>query len=184
MAIVDEDRTDRARPAVQVLVRAPGGEVDVPVVERELDVAGGVGQVPADEGAGRVTGIGQPLDLLELARREVDAGQEDEGEVLGVLGDRALEVARPDRRLAAPRSDHDQVRGRVEPALGEVAGQGMAIGREERRVRQDAAAPAGRAEERREQQVDVDGQAVEDRDLGSARTHDPGHRLAKRCRRT
>ena len=40
-------------PAVEVLVGAPGGHVDVPVVERQLHVAGRVGQVPADERAGR-----------------------------------------------------------------------------------------------------------------------------------
>ena len=49
-SLVDEDRSDRARAAVQILVRAPRREVDVPVVEREFDVAGGVGEVPADNG--------------------------------------------------------------------------------------------------------------------------------------
>ena len=83
VTLVDEDRPDRARAAVEVLVRAPRGEVDVPVVERELDVAGGVGQVPADDGAGGVAGGGQPLDLEGLAGREVDARQEDEREVAG-----------------------------------------------------------------------------------------------------
>ena len=43
---------DGARPAVEVLVGAPGREVDVPVVQAQRHVAGGVGEVPADDGAG------------------------------------------------------------------------------------------------------------------------------------
>ena len=155
---------DRARPAVQVLVGAPRGEVDVPVVERELDVARGVGQVPADDRAGGVPGRGQPLDLERLAGREVDPGQEDEREVVGRA--RAMAASRSSVRtrcLAVARADDDEVRRRVEPALGEVARQRVAVGREERAVGQDPPAPAVGPEERGEQEMDVDGQAVEQR---------------------
>ena len=96
VALVDEDRADRARPAVQVLVGAPGGEVDVPVVERQLDVAGGVGQVPADGRAGGVAGGGQPLDRVGLAGGEVDAGEEDQRDLAGPVGDGRLEILGPD----------------------------------------------------------------------------------------
>ena len=96
MALVDEDRAHRAGAAVQVLVGAPGGEVDVPVVERQLDVPRGVRQVPADDGARVMAGRGEPLDLERLAGREVDAGEEDEREVVRVFGDGGLEVLGPD----------------------------------------------------------------------------------------
>ena len=61
---------------------------------------GGVGQVPADDGACLVAGGGQPPDLQRLAGREVHARQEDERELVGLLGDRRLEVLDPERRLA------------------------------------------------------------------------------------
>ena len=52
VALVDEHARHGARPAVEVLVRAPRREVDVPVVQRERDVAGGVREVPAHDAAG------------------------------------------------------------------------------------------------------------------------------------
>ena len=54
--LVHEGAGHRARPAVEVLVRAPGGPVDVPVVQPQRDVARCVGQVPADDRAGGVAG--------------------------------------------------------------------------------------------------------------------------------
>ena len=48
---VHEEAADAARPGVEVLVRAPDGEVDVPVVQRERDVADRVREVPAAHAA-------------------------------------------------------------------------------------------------------------------------------------
>ncbi len=45
MSLVHEDGTDRAWTPIQVLVRAPGRPIDVGITERQLDVAGCVGQV-------------------------------------------------------------------------------------------------------------------------------------------
>ena len=63
----------------------------------------------------------QPLDGLMLAGREVDAVEEDQRELVGMLGDGRLQVVGPDGILAGPRPDDDQVRRRIEAALGEVA---------------------------------------------------------------
>ena len=109
--------------------------------------------------------------------------EEDEREVVGVVGDGRLEVLDPDDVLAVARSDDDEVRRRIQPALGEMARQGVAVGREERTVGEDPPAPAVGPEERGEQQVDVDGQAVEQCDLDRPGADDPGHRLAQRSRR-
>ena len=180
VALVDEDRPDRARAGVEVLVRAPGRKVDAPVVQGKLDVARGVSQVPADDDPGRVARRCEALHLQHLAVGEIDPREEDEREVGGVLGNRALEVGRTDRGLPAARTDDDEIGRRVETARCEMAGQGMAVGWEERAIGQDAPMSASWPEERGQQQVDVDRQGVEDRDLGWARTHDPGHRLTHR----
>ncbi len=45
---VHKEAGDGARAGVHVLVVAPGGEVDVPVVQFDVDVANGVREVPAD----------------------------------------------------------------------------------------------------------------------------------------
>ncbi len=104
MPLVDEDRADRARSAVEVLVRAPDGEIDVVVVERERDVAGGVRELPADDRPDLVGRRRQPPDRQRLTGREVDAVEQDEREARAVLGDRALEVLDADRVLARPRA--------------------------------------------------------------------------------
>ena len=146
----------------------------------QLDVPRGVGEVPQHERARRVAGRRQPLDVERLAGREVDAAQEQHGEVRAVLGDGGLEVAAPEGGITRPWLDDDQVRLRVEPARREVARQGMPVGREERAVGEDPAAAPHRPEERREQQVEVDRQRVEHRDLRRSRADDPGERLAQR----
>ena len=46
MTLVHEATADCAGTGVEVLVIAPDGEVDVPVVEAEGHIAGGVSQVP------------------------------------------------------------------------------------------------------------------------------------------
>ena len=180
VALVDEDRADRAGTGVEVLVGAPRGEVDVPVVERQLDVARGVGEVPADGRARGMAGGRQAFDLERLAGGEVDPGQEDEREVGAVLGDGRLEVRGPDGRLAGAWPDDDEVGDRVEAASGQVRRQGVAVGREERAVGQDPASPAGRTEERGQQEMDVGGQPEHQPDLGGSRPDDPGHRTTQR----
>ena len=54
--LVDEAAAERARARVQVLVRAPHGEVRPVVVERQTQVAGAVRQVEAHDGSPRVRG--------------------------------------------------------------------------------------------------------------------------------
>ncbi len=80
MALVDERSGDRTRTGVEVLVRAPGGEVDAPVVQRQRHVAGGVGEVPADEGAGGLAGSGDRRDVEQFAGEVVDAAEQHEGD--------------------------------------------------------------------------------------------------------
>jgi len=46
-----EQTRDPTRPRVDVFVRAPDGEIDVPGVQRERNVADCVRKVPADDAA-------------------------------------------------------------------------------------------------------------------------------------
>ena len=64
MLLVDEGASDGTGPGVDVLVRAPAGKVDVPVVQLELDVAGRVGEVPADDDAA-LLGVGRDARDVE-----------------------------------------------------------------------------------------------------------------------
>ncbi len=75
---MDERPGDRSRTGVEVLVRAPGGEVDAPLVQRQRHVAGGVGEIPTDEGAGGLSGSGDRRDVEQLAGEVVDAAEQHE----------------------------------------------------------------------------------------------------------
>ena len=97
-----------------------------------------------------MAGRRQTLDLMELAGREVDAVEEDERQRIRMLRDGSLEIARPDRGLACAWADDDEVALGVQPTLGEMAGQRVPIGREERGVGEDPAPTPNRAEERGE----------------------------------
>jgi hypothetical protein len=173
MPLVDEDRAGRAGSAIQILVRAPRGEVDVPIVQRQLDVACGMGQVPADEGSRGMTCRCQAFDVVRLAGREIDTGEEHHGEIVGVLHDGRLEIGGADDGLTRARTDDDEVRLGIQPAGRKVCRQGVSVGREEWAVGEDPSASAGRTKERHEQEVDIDGQAVEQRHLDRSRTDDP-----------
>ena len=83
VALVDEQRGDRAGPGVEVLVGAPHGEVDVPLVESQLDVAGRVGEIEPDD----ATGIGgrratMPWRSSSLTGEVVDAAQPHERDLV------------------------------------------------------------------------------------------------------
>ena len=70
---VDIERAGAARPAVQVFVGAPEGEIDVPVVETMRHRADRVGAVEPGDDAALAGGGGDALDVEELARAVEDA---------------------------------------------------------------------------------------------------------------
>jgi hypothetical protein len=141
-------------------------------VERQLDVPGGVRQVPADDGArvvaaavSRSISSAWPVAKLTPLRKTSARSPPDR--------DRRFEILGPDQVLTVSRADDDEVGSPGPAALREVARQRVAIRREERTIGEDPPAPALGPEERGKKQVDVDGQAVEQRDLDRERAHDP-----------
>ena len=76
----------------------------------QWDVAGRVGEIPGGHRAGRSHRGRQPRDVVDLAGRVVDPGQQRERETVAVLVDRRLQVLGPDDRLAGAWPHDDQVR--------------------------------------------------------------------------
>ena len=141
VAFVDEHLGERTGTAVQVLVRAPGGEVDVPVVERERDVAGGMGEVPARQGADRMDRAGQAGDVHDLAGGVVDAGDERHRQPIAMPVDGGLDVLGPQGGLAWPRPDDDEVGGRIETVQPKLRVDGIPVRGKRRGVDEDRRAP-------------------------------------------
>jgi len=71
---VHEEAGDGARAGVHVLVIAPGGKVDVPFVELDVDVAYGVREVPANQDIFGVRVSGDGWDVEVLAGVVLNAG--------------------------------------------------------------------------------------------------------------
>ena len=124
--LVQVDATNGACSRVKILVRAPGGEVDFPLVQLELDVANGVRQIPADVAALQnrssslsirprlvakevgeaessylgMSGSRDLLDVEELAGEVVNTAEEHECNAVALLVDPLHNVLSSEARLA------------------------------------------------------------------------------------
>ena len=85
--LVHKSARDRAGTGVHILVSTPASEINIPVVQFQLDIAGRVREVPADEDAAGVGVGGDGGDVEELAAVVLDSGEEDQGQLVGVLVD-------------------------------------------------------------------------------------------------
>ena len=159
--------------AVEVLVRAPGSGVDVPVVERQRHVAHGMGEVPQRDRPDAVRGTREPLDVQALAGRVADAGEQRHRQPVALRRDRRLDILVPQQVLALARAHDHELGRRVEAVEPELRRHDVPVARERRGVHEDPRPGAGGPEERGQQQVEVDAQRVAGRDLGSACADEP-----------
>ena len=72
MAFMHKTPGHAAWSAIEIFVAAPAGEIDVPVMERQGNVAGGMSEIPANHTAFGVPSFGDAFDLIELAGVVVD----------------------------------------------------------------------------------------------------------------
>ena len=85
--LVHESTGDRASAGVHVLVSTPAGKVNAPVVQLQLDVSGCVGEIPADEDSAGVGVGGDCGNVEQLAAVVLDAWEENQSQLVGVLVD-------------------------------------------------------------------------------------------------
>ena len=98
MGISHKATSNRARAAIEVLVRTPDCEVDVPIVQLYRHVADSVREVPADEDAFGLCVCRDALDIEELAGVELDSRKEKDSSGRGVGVDRGKDVFCGDER--------------------------------------------------------------------------------------
>jgi hypothetical protein len=82
-----ESTGDGAGTGVHVLVSTPAGKVNIPVVQLQLDVSGCMGEIPTDQNSARVGVGGNCGNVEQLAAVVLDAGKEDQSQLVGVLVD-------------------------------------------------------------------------------------------------
>ena len=85
MSRVDEAASDGARSRVEILIRAPDREIDIPVVQREWDVADRVREVEPDPAAAPPRCGRDALQVESLSSLKLDAGEEHERDRVAVL---------------------------------------------------------------------------------------------------
>jgi hypothetical protein len=130
-----------------------------------------MGQVPADDGAGRVTGGGDRRDVHQLAGQVVDAAEQHES---GVRPQSVDDVLGPQAVLTGAGLQPDDRVLRLEPVEARLRPDGVAVGRKGRVLDDDPEPLGSRAEERDHQQVQVDGERVHHHRLTRQRADQPG----------
>lgn len=88
VSLVDEGTGDSTWAGVDVLVRAPGSKIHIPVMELERHVSSSVGKIPSDKKALRLRMRGDGLDIKELASVVLNAREEDKRGGVSVLVDK------------------------------------------------------------------------------------------------
>lgn len=120
MPLMHEQTGHSTGPGIAVFVRAPSREVDVPVVQVQDDVCVGMGQIPADDEAAEL-GVRSDLgDVEELAGVVLDAREEDERGLGGVLVDVGEDSLGGDFVLSVFRADEDHGLFWVQAVPGDV----------------------------------------------------------------
>jgi hypothetical protein len=110
--LVDECSGDSAWTGVQVLVRAPDGKIDVPVVQMQFNIAGGMRQVKAHYRPDAMSDTGDRLYVERLSGVIVNAAEQYERDRIGMPLDGFYHIVRTQCRFAFTRSELDQPVGR------------------------------------------------------------------------
>ena len=115
--LVDERAGDRARPGVEIFVGTPDGEIDIPIVQRERDIAGGMCEIDPDDATALLRQGRDSRDIEELAGEKIHSGEKNERDLIAVFFEQRFDVFLPNRvfspsaaaRAGAPRQgrSHD-----------------------------------------------------------------------------
>ena len=127
MPLVHEAPADRAGAGVQILVRAPHGEVDIPVVQLQRQIADGMRHVETDNGALGLRGRGDARAIERLAGAVLHAGPEHERELAAQFLDLRLDVVDAQGLFTGARRELYQRFFRIELVPRELAENGVAV---------------------------------------------------------
>ena len=169
MAPVHVDAPGGAWPPVHILVVTEESEIDAPLVEAVGDDPNGMAAIEADGNAPHISLSGESLHVQELAAPVVDAGQEDEGDLLRHRIDYVVLLDGP----PVPALHENKVLSGVAPSQLDLGGEGVEVAGEVQLVGQDLPPrPLGLVESGH-QSVEVHRRAAADHHLPGLRPHHP-----------
>src|SRR5690606_33581903 len=88
VSLMNEAAADRAWPRVEILVAAPHGEIDVPIVQRERNIADRMRQIEAAGAAAAACAFRDRAHVQALTSQVLHARQPNQRELRGVTFDR------------------------------------------------------------------------------------------------
>ena len=181
MPLVHKRTGDRAWPGVQIFVGAPNGEIDIPIVKRERNVADGVGKIESGNGTVLLRGCCDFLNVEQLACEKVDCTDHYDRELIGVFLDQIDNVFRTNGEFAFARARENKRIFGIEPMMRDLRFDRVGIGRERRLFHQDfeprmLSGPIKRGHH----QVQIHREAVHADDFDRSGSDESRHRFAQR----
>src|SRR5207253_6230346 len=104
MTLMYECTGDCTGAGVQIFIRTPDGEIDIPIVERERDVADRMRKIEACDDSVFVHCRGDLFDFEQLTREKVHAGKHYYRELIRMFLDKINNVFSSNCKLAFARS--------------------------------------------------------------------------------
>ena len=98
--LVNETTAHRTGTAVEILVIAPDGEIDIPVVETEFDVAGRMGEIEPDRAAVLLGCRCDSGHIEDLPREVLNPAEQNQRHPLPLLVEYRFDVFGSNRVLA------------------------------------------------------------------------------------
>ena len=180
MALVHKETRNPTGSAVHVFVAAPCGEIDAPIVQRQLQVSGGVRQIKTDRAACCMTKPGDRFHLKGLPGVIVHPTKQDQCDLITLGRNQFLDVFKAKAVLTSPGLHLDHGFFGIKAVKARLACHGVTIGRKGRPLDEDFVACARRAIKTDHQEVQVGGQAVHQRNLAGLGSDDSCRRRQQR----
>ena len=142
-------------------------------------VPDGVGKIEPNDNAACLCCRSDSLDIEQLTREKVHAGEHHHRELIGVLLDQIENVFRLDCKLAFARRCENKCVSWIQPMMRDLRFDRIGVGRKRRLLHQDLETRFGRPIKRRHHQMEVHREAVHADHFQRLRANKPRGRFAQ-----
>ena len=122
----------RTGAGIQIFVRTPDGEVDLPIVQRQRHIAGRVGKIDSDGDSMLLCRLCDCRNVEELSGEKIHAGDHHYRELISVLLDKIDNILGPHGEFAFARTGENECIFRVESVMHDLCFDRVGVGRKRR----------------------------------------------------